>query len=101
MTRGTISFRRGLCFQCHDILNGILVGWRAIGGFFPAWCATFAIMTAIGLIVVHWISAGVGGYIAGRLRTRWVSLHTHEVFFRDTAHGFITWATATFTMRPC
>ena len=56
---------------------------------------TFAVMTAIGLIVVQWVSAGVGGYIAGRLRTKWVSLHTHEVFFRDTAHGFITWATAT------
>jgi hypothetical protein len=56
---------------------------------------TFTAMTAIGLIVVQWVSAGVGGYIAGRLRTRWISLHTHEVFFRDTAHGFITWATAT------
>ena len=56
---------------------------------------TFTVMTAIGLIVVQWVSAGVGGYIAGRLRTRWISLHTHEVFFRDTAHGFITWATAT------
>lgn len=56
---------------------------------------TFSVMTAIGLIVVQWVSAGVGGYIAGRLRTRWINLHTHEVFFRDTAHGFITWATAT------
>jgi hypothetical protein len=56
---------------------------------------TFTALTAMGLIVVQWVSAGVGGYIAGRLRTRWVSLHTHEVFFRDTAHGFITWATAT------
>lgn len=56
---------------------------------------TFTVMTAIGLIVVQWVSAGVGGYIAGRLRTRWINLHTHEVFFRDTAHGFIMWATAT------
>ncbi len=56
---------------------------------------TFTVMTAIGLIVVQWVSAGTGGYIAGRMRTKWVSLHTHEVFFRDTAHGFITWATAT------
>jgi len=56
---------------------------------------TFTAMTAVGLIIVQWASAGVGGYIAGRLRTHWVSLHTHEVFFRDTAHGFITWATAT------
>jgi hypothetical protein len=56
---------------------------------------TFTVMTAIGLIVVQWVSAGLGGYVAGRLRTKWTGLHTHEVFFRDTAHGFITWATAT------
>ena len=59
---------------------------------------TFTVMTAIGLIVVQWVSAGVGGYIAGRLRTKWISVHTHEVFFRDTAHGFITWATATLVV---
>src|SRR5882757_3624427 len=56
---------------------------------------TFAISGAIWLILTQWISAGLGGYIAGRLRTRWVGTHTHEVFFRDTAHGFITWAVAT------
>ena len=56
---------------------------------------TFAITTAIWLIVMQWVSAAVGGYLAGRLRTRWVSTHVHEVFFRDTAHGFITWAVAT------
>jgi hypothetical protein len=37
----------------------------------------------------------VGGYLTGRLRTKWAGLHTHEVFFRDTAHGFVTWAVAT------
>jgi hypothetical protein len=52
-------------------------------------------MTAIAFIVIQWISASVGGYITGRLRLKWVGLHTHEVFFRDTAHGFITWAVAT------
>jgi hypothetical protein len=56
---------------------------------------TFTVTTAIWLIVMQWISAGFGGYIAGRLRTRWVGIHTHEVFFRDTAHGFVTWAVAT------
>ena len=55
----------------------------------------FSVMTAIGLIVVQWIASGVGGYITGRLRTKWVGTHTHEVFFRDTAHGFITWALST------
>ncbi len=56
---------------------------------------TFAVTGAIWLIVMQWISSAVGGYIAGRLRTRWIGTHAHEVFFRDTAHGFITWAVAT------
>jgi hypothetical protein len=34
----------------------------------------------------------MGGYLAGRLRTKWTDLHTDEVFFRDTAHGFLVWA---------
>ena len=51
--------------------------------------------TAVWLIVVQWLSALLGGYMAGRLRTRWVNLHTDEVFFRDTAHGFLAWALAT------
>lgn len=56
---------------------------------------TFSVITAIALIVVQWTAAGVGGYITGRLRVRWASTHTHEVFFRDTAHGFIAWALST------
>jgi hypothetical protein len=54
--------------------------------------------TAVALIVTQWISACAGGYITGRLRTRWVGTHTHEVFFRDTAHGFLTWCVATVFM---
>ena len=49
-------------------------------------------MTAIWLIVMQWLSAALGGYITGRLRTKWVNTHSDEVFFRDTAHGFVTWA---------
>jgi hypothetical protein len=56
---------------------------------------TFTVMTAIWFIVVQWLSSGLGGYVTGRLRTRWVGTHTHEVFFRDTAHGFVTWSVAT------
>lgn len=55
---------------------------------------TFAVTTGIWLIVVQWIASGMGGYLTGRLRTKWVGTHTHEVFFRDTAHGFLTWAVA-------
>jgi hypothetical protein len=55
---------------------------------------TFAVMTAIWLVIVQWISSAFGGYVAGRLRTRWTGLHTQEVHFRDTAHGILAWAVA-------
>jgi hypothetical protein len=57
--------------------------------------ATFAIFAAIWLMIVQWVSAGVGGYLTGRLRKRWAGAHTHEAFFRDTAHGFVAWSVAT------
>jgi hypothetical protein len=41
------------------------------------------------------LSFSIGGYMAGRLRSRWIGVHGDEVFFRDTAHGFIAWAFAT------
>lgn len=56
---------------------------------------TFAVTTAIWLIVMQWLSSAAGGYVAGRLRSRWMGTHPHEIFFRDTAHGFVTWAVAT------
>lgn len=56
---------------------------------------TFAVSTAIWLIIVQWFSSGVGGYLTGRLRTKWVGIHTDETYFRDTAHGFMAWALAT------
>jgi hypothetical protein len=46
---------------------------------------TFTVMTAVWLIVVQWLASGLGGYLTGRLRTKWVGLHTHEVFF--SRHG--------------
>lgn len=55
----------------------------------------FSITTGIALIVVQWVASCFGGYVAGRLRTKWTGTHTHEVFFRDTAHGFVTWSLAT------
>ena len=60
--------------------------------------STFTITGAIWLIVTQWLSAAMGGYITGRLRHRWLATHTHEVFFRDTAHGLVTWAVATIAV---
>lgn len=55
---------------------------------------TFEIGTGLYFIVMAMISSAIGGYLAGRLRTKWTGLHTEEVYFRDTAHGFLAWALA-------
>jgi hypothetical protein len=57
--------------------------------------STFEIGTGLYLIVVAMLASTIGGYVAGRLRTKWAGVHTHEVFFRDTAHGFLVWGLAT------
>ena len=57
--------------------------------------STFSIATGIYLVLIGVMSSAVGGYIAGRLRSKWTGVHTNEVFFRDTAHGFLAWAFAT------
>jgi hypothetical protein len=56
---------------------------------------TLKAMTIAWLIVVQWLSAGVGGYMTGRLRTGWPGIHPHESYFRDSANGFVAWAVAT------
>lgn len=48
----------------------------------------------IWLIVIQIVASGLGGYLAGRLRTKWAAIHSDEVYFRDTAHGFLVWAVA-------
>jgi len=40
------------------------------------------------------IGSGMGGYLTGRLRVKWVAVHADETYFRDTAHGFLSWAVA-------
>ena len=52
---------------------------------------TFGLLAAAWLIAVQLFSSGIGGYLAGRMRTRWVGAHTDEVYFRDTAHGLLVW----------
>jgi hypothetical protein len=56
---------------------------------------TFSVGTGIYLIIVAVMSSAIGGYLTGRLRTKWVGIHSNEVFFRDSAHGFLAWAFAT------
>jgi hypothetical protein len=56
---------------------------------------TFKVGAGVYLCCVAIMASAVGGYLAARLRTRWTGVHSNEVFFRDTAHGFLAWAFAT------
>src|ERR1017187_8114188 len=62
--------------------------WSNMG----ASASAIGIGAIVWLIVTQIIAATMGGYLAGRLRTKWVNIHTNEVYFRDTAHGFLVWA---------
>ncbi len=100
--------------------TGSAVSWSAvIGGAFVAaalslillalgaglgfssispWAGVGASASRLGIAAVGWIIAAqimasaMGGYVAGRLRTKWTSVHGDEVYFRDTAHGLLVWA---------
>jgi hypothetical protein len=73
---------------------GTGIGFSAVSPWVNAGVSASAIgWTAIGwLVLMQIIASSAGGYLAGRLRTKWVHVHTHEVYFRDTAHGFLAWA---------
>ena len=74
----------GLGFSAVSPWAGEGVGAKGLG-----------ITAIIWLAVTQIIASGMGGYLAGRLRVKWASLHGDEVYFRDTAHGFLSWAVAT------
>ena len=57
--------------------------------------STFGVSSIVWVIVTQLCASALGGYLAGRLRTRWAAVHSDEVYFRDTAHGLLSWAVAT------
>ncbi|HYN12927.1 MAG TPA: hypothetical protein VET51_09835, partial [Burkholderiales bacterium] len=65
------------------------------------WANEGASAKALGIGTILWVTfmqlaaSALGGYMAGRLRTKWTDLRTDEIAFRDTAHGFLAWAVAT------
>ena len=56
---------------------------------------TFQVGAGIYLVCVAMLAGSVGGYLTGRLRAAWLGVHNDEIYFRDTAHGLLTWAFAT------
>lgn len=79
------------------LILGTGLGFSAIS----PWAAEGVSAKTFGLSGILWITltslaaSGMGGYLAGRLRTRWIDTAHDEVYFRDTAHGFLAWAVAT------
>lgn len=81
-------------------LSLILVSLGAGLGFsmVSPWANSGASASTVGGAAVAWLiltqilASALGGYLAGRLRTKWVQVHTDEVYFRDTAHGLLVWA---------
>jgi hypothetical protein len=73
---------------------GAGAGLSSLSPFSGMSATTVGFGALVYLCITEIISSGVGGYLAGRLRTKWVDIHTDEVYFRDTAHGFIAWCVA-------
>jgi hypothetical protein len=59
---------------------------------------TMSIVAGVSLCLISIMASALGGLIAGRLRARWVGLHTDETYFRDTVHGYLAWAFAAVLM---
>jgi len=76
------------------ITGGIGLGFLAVSPWKNdgASGTTLAVGTIIWLFISQIISYAVAGYVAGRLRTKWADARGDEIYFRDTAHGFLVWA---------
>jgi len=68
----------------------IVSPWSNIG---PS-ASTMGVAAIVWLVVIEIAASAMGGYLTGRLRTKWTLLHSDEVHFRDTANGFLAWAVA-------
>jgi hypothetical protein len=55
---------------------------------------TFGVLTILWITITQVVASGMGGYLAGRLGSGWSTVKRDEVYFRDTAHGFLAWALA-------
>jgi hypothetical protein len=78
-----LSLGAGLGLSAISPWSGLGASHAVIGGGVVIW-----------LILMQVMSGSLGGYLAGRLRSRWPTIHTDEVYFRDTAHGFLSWGLA-------
>lgn len=78
------------------VILGFGLGFSSVS----PWSGSGLSAKTIGYSTIAWVAftqiaaSAIGGYMAGRLRVKWAAVHTDEVYFRDTAHGFLAWAIA-------
>ena len=90
----------GAAAACSLSLVLVVLGFGLGLSAVSPWASQSASAETIGVSTIVWIAftqiaaSGLGGYLAGRLRVKWVRVHSDEVYFRDTAHGFMAWAVA-------
>ncbi|MBD9459768.1 hypothetical protein IB241_18955 [Pseudomonas sp. PDM05] len=84
-------------FSLILVLLGFGLGFSAVSPWADSGISAkgLGISTIVWLAFTQIVASGLGGYIAGRLRVKWANVHGDEVYFRDTAHGFLAWAVAT------
>ena len=78
------------------LILGTGLGLSAVSPWAPNGISagSFGVSAIVWITLTQLLASGMGGYLAGRLRSRWVSVHTDEVYFRDTVHGFLAWGVA-------
>ena len=78
------------------LILGVGLGFSAISPWSNSGISTstFGLSSILWLTFTQIAASGLGGYLSGRLRIRWATVHSDEVYFRDTAHGFLAWAVA-------
>ena len=78
------------------LMLGVGLGLSSVSPWAPDGISavTFGVSTVVWLTFTQLVASATGGYMAGRLRSRWTAVHGDEVHFRDTAHGFLAWSLA-------
>lgn len=76
-------------------LLGTGLGFSTLSPYEDHSAVVIGVSTILWVTLTSILASGIGGYMAGRLRVKWATVHTDEVFFRDTAHGMLAWAVAT------
>ncbi|WP_322990296.1 hypothetical protein [Hoeflea sp.] len=75
--------------------SGLALGDPMLASGDPSWQVLVA---SLWLFVAALASSAGGGYIAGRMRSRWSDAAKSEVEFRDGVHGLSVWAVSTLAV---